>query len=264
MPPSALHARLNALLHPAFVSALLVLIINDHLLKAAFHNALTGKLSDIAGVFAFAYFLGVLAGRRLVLVHLSVALAFAWWKSPASQPFIEAWNTGPWFDIARVVDPTDLLALLVLPASLVTLRRAWRMGHMARHGWLRWTVALVALLAFTATSRMSRRDVDLTYLSPVPADALVATVLAVGGGADVSEGGMILVFDVEHCGRALARFRVQSAGDMSQLRLWQVESSDCDVEARAWEPLFDGLQPALAPLRARLARPHVLRPVPAN
>lgn len=258
MPPSTLHARLNALLHPAFVSALVLLIVNDHLLKAAFHNAATGKLSDFAGVFAFAYFLGVLAGRRLVLVHLAVALAFAWWKSPASQPFIDAWNSGPWFDITRVVDPTDLLALLVLPVSLTLLRRAWRMGTAARRVWVRWTVALVALLAFTATSRVSRRDVDLTYLSPVPADALVATVLAQGGDADATDGGFMLVFEVEGCGEAWAHFEVQAAGDLSQLRLRTMESRQCEVEAVGWEQLFNGLRPALSLIQARLLTPHPL------
>ncbi|CAN7550946.1 hypothetical protein LJR143_003813 [Pseudoxanthomonas sp. LjRoot143] len=256
MPPSTLHARLNALLHPAFVSALVVLVVNDHLLKAAFHNAVTGKLSDFAGVFTFAYFLGVLAGRRLVLVHLAVALAFAWWKSPASQPFIDAWNTGPWFDITRVVDPTDLLALLVLPASLTLLRRAWRMGTAARRAWVRWTVALVALLAFTATSRVSRRDVDLTYLSPVPADALVATVLAQEGDADASNGELMLFFEMESCGQAWARFEVQAAGDLTLLRLRRIESHQCDIEGFGWEQLFNDMRPALSLVQARLLRPH--------
>lgn len=258
MPPSALHARLNALLHPAFVSALLLLIVNDHLLKATFHNAITGKVSDFAGVFALAYFLAILVGRWPTLLHLIVALAFTWWKSPASQPFIDTWNTAPWFDIARVVDPTDLLALIVLPGSLAILRRARSAGTVARRAWLRWTVALVALLAFTATSRVSRRDVDLTYLSPVSADALVATVLAGNGDADASDGGLMLVFEVEGCGQAWARFDVQAAGDLTQLRLRGVESRQCDVEAVAWEQLFNSLRPALSLIHARLLTPHPL------
>jgi hypothetical protein len=257
MPPSTLHARLRALLHPVFVSALFLLILNDHLLKAAFHNAVTGKLSDIAGVFAFAYFLGVLAGQRLVLAHLFVALAFAWWKSSASQPFIDTWNSGPWFDIARVVDPTDLVALLVLPVSAVILRRALRTANACRRGWSRWAVALVAVLAFTATSRApSQVDVDMTYLSPVPAEALVTTVLARGGRTHVHDGGMGLVFDVEACGQAVALFDVRAAGDLSYLHLHRMESDDCDVEGQPWPLLFDGLQSALAPVRARLLRPH--------
>ena len=258
MPPPVLSARLCALLHPAFVSALFVLIVNDHLLKAVFHNTVTGKLSDFAGVFAFAYFVGVLAGRRLVLVHVSVAVAFTWWKSPASQPFIDTWNTAPWFDIARVVDPADLLALLMLPLSLVILRRALRVATTARHAWSRWLIAPVALLAFTATSRVSQRDVDLTYLSPVPADALVANVLAQDGEADAGNGDLMLFFDVQGCGQAWGRFEVQAAGDLSLLRLRRIESRDCDIEGLGWEQLFNDMRPALSLVQARLLRPHPL------
>ena len=56
--------RLDALLRPAFLAALGLLVLNDGLLKPLFHNALTGKLSDFAGVFAFAYACTVVAGRR--------------------------------------------------------------------------------------------------------------------------------------------------------------------------------------------------------
>lgn len=256
MPQPVLSARLCALLHPAFVSALFVLIVNDHVLKPAFHNAVTGKLSDVAGVFAFAYFLGALMGRRLVLVHAVAGLAFAWWKSPASQPFIDLWNAGPWFDVARVVDVSDLLALLVLPFSLVILQRALRVAPASRHAWLRWVIAPIALLAFTATSRVSRRDVDLTYLSPVPADALVATILLQGGDADARDGGLMLVFEVEGCGQAWAHFDVQAAGALSQLRLRSMASRECGIEELPWEQLFNDLQPALALMDARLLRPH--------
>lgn len=36
---------------PLPLAAVTLLAVNDHLLKAAFHNTLTGKLSDIAGCF---------------------------------------------------------------------------------------------------------------------------------------------------------------------------------------------------------------------
>ena len=52
----SLSARSTRLLHPAFLIGLGLLIANDWLFKPMFHNALTGKLSDVAGIFAFAYF----------------------------------------------------------------------------------------------------------------------------------------------------------------------------------------------------------------
>lgn len=39
------------LLHPAFALAVIVLVLNDHVLKWTFGNVITGKLSDVAGVF---------------------------------------------------------------------------------------------------------------------------------------------------------------------------------------------------------------------
>lgn len=37
--------------HPAFIGALAVLVVNDHVLKAQWSGAVTGKLSDAAGLF---------------------------------------------------------------------------------------------------------------------------------------------------------------------------------------------------------------------
>ena len=34
--------------HPLALAAVALLLLNDHVLKATFHNALTGKLSDVA------------------------------------------------------------------------------------------------------------------------------------------------------------------------------------------------------------------------
>ena len=154
--------RLDALMRPAFLAALVVLILNDTLLKPLFHNALTGKLSDVAGVFAFAYACAVVVGRRAFAVHVAVALFFVWWKSPWSQPVIDAWNgAGPW-PVARVVDAGDLLALLVLPLSLRSVRAGLAQAACAAGGmrWPRLAVAGVALVAFTATSRAPEPRID--------------------------------------------------------------------------------------------------------
>ncbi len=43
--------------HPVFLLSVLLLLLNDWLLKPLFHNDLTGKLSDLAGLFAFPFFL---------------------------------------------------------------------------------------------------------------------------------------------------------------------------------------------------------------
>ncbi len=64
--------------HPEFFSvlplgAVLLLWLNDAFFKARFHNALTGKLSDLAGCFVLPLFLAVV----LVPLGLSLRLRLA-------------------------------------------------------------------------------------------------------------------------------------------------------------------------------------------
>src|SRR5688500_19108851 len=84
--------RLEPLASPLLIAAVAVLVVNDWVLKPAFHNALTGKLSDVAGVAAFALFWAALFPRRRFHAFLMTAVAFTVWKSPASQPVIDAWK----------------------------------------------------------------------------------------------------------------------------------------------------------------------------
>jgi hypothetical protein len=55
----------DALLHPVTLAALSVLLINDHVLKAAWPGPVTGKLSDLAGLVFFPILL--LSGTELAL-----------------------------------------------------------------------------------------------------------------------------------------------------------------------------------------------------
>src|SRR6185369_1060873 len=72
---------------PIFASALAVLLLNDFLLKPVFHNWITGKLSDFAGVFVFSLFFAALFPHWKRSVYLFTILGFGFWKSPYS----EAW-----------------------------------------------------------------------------------------------------------------------------------------------------------------------------
>ncbi len=49
---------------PGFVVGLAVLLTNDLVLKPAFHNFLTGKLSDIAGIWLASLFLSAVFQKR--------------------------------------------------------------------------------------------------------------------------------------------------------------------------------------------------------
>ncbi len=121
---------LRSLTHPLWVGALLVLLVNDHLLKgSALPGWFTGKLSDFAGPVVAAALLAVLARvrsqRGWLLSHIAVALGFAAINvSPALARWIEAATAStpfPWF---ITVDPTDLVGLLALPVSAAILGRA--------------------------------------------------------------------------------------------------------------------------------------------
>lgn len=106
--------RASYIINPVFILCLTLLLVNDFYFKAAFSNALTGKLSDFSGLVVFYGVLSFLFGLHKSFIG-GVVLAFVYWKSGYSQPLIDFVNqTIPW-QIARVVDYSDLLALMVLP-----------------------------------------------------------------------------------------------------------------------------------------------------
>jgi hypothetical protein len=70
------------LLSPGFLLTLLLLILNDHVLKARFHNWLTGKLSDLVGFFAFTIFwLAVMPRKWSPGLLVAMGGLFVLWKS---------------------------------------------------------------------------------------------------------------------------------------------------------------------------------------
>ena len=105
----------NLLYKKWFLIAVFLLIMNDFFLKHQFHNVLTGKLSDFVGLFAFPYFISLFS-KRIKLIYFLTALFFMYWKIEASQPLIDYLNNVG-FNLYRVVDYTDFMALLILPIS---------------------------------------------------------------------------------------------------------------------------------------------------
>ncbi len=65
-----------SLLSPWFIGGLLVLILNDAWLKAAFPGVLSGKLSDFAGLLVFPLFWMVFFPRFKFLIYLLTGLLF--------------------------------------------------------------------------------------------------------------------------------------------------------------------------------------------
>lgn len=148
-----------------FVVGLSLLLLNDLFLKARFHNPLTGKLSDFAGLFVFPLFWAALLPRFRRASYLLTAAAFVLWKSAYSGPLIDAWNRLGLLRVGRTVDATDLLALAILPLSylyssrLCSERAAGRLAPRVAP----YVVAAFSLFAFTATSYRSKFDYDDVY-----------------------------------------------------------------------------------------------------
>lgn len=104
------------IINPVFLISLIGLILNDHYLKEAYHNWITGKLSDVFGIVVFVMFLSVFfTDKQRKWIFVLSALLFVWWKSPLSSVFINYWNSTSFlFQIQRTVDYTDLVCLLIL------------------------------------------------------------------------------------------------------------------------------------------------------
>jgi hypothetical protein len=146
----------DGLRHPAVQVALVVLIVNDHYLKANHPSWATGKLSDIAGlVVAPVLLLSVIETAvwvfkaspidRLRTLHrcsAAVGLAFAAIQVIPAATDLYAASAGwtsyavslvvPWFESTRssaavIADPTDLVALLFLPSVLLCFHKLARL-----------------------------------------------------------------------------------------------------------------------------------------
>jgi len=105
----------SLVLHPIAIASLVVLVVNDHVLKAAYPSWITGKLSDVAGMIMFPIFLHALAARRIPLWITTAATMIAFTLVKTWQPATDAW-TGIIGVVLR--DASDLGAL---PFALVGL-----------------------------------------------------------------------------------------------------------------------------------------------
>ncbi|MCA9707220.1 MAG: hypothetical protein KDK70_15310 [Myxococcales bacterium] len=163
MPSFDSHAALRptrALLHPLWLGSLAVLVLNDHVLKGAgaLPEALTGKLSDFAGLVVAPALLAALCRvqtrRGWWLAHLAVGVVFS--AIQLSTSAAAGWSTlmgavgFPWL---ITMDPTDLWALPALGLSAWALRPAMQrpvVGAARRSAEL--TAAGTGLVCCAATS----------------------------------------------------------------------------------------------------------------
>lgn len=151
---------LSTLTSPGFLAALFLLLLNDFVLKPYLHNALTGKLSDFAGLFVFPLFWAAFLPRFRPWIYLGTGVIFVLWKSPASAVLIESWKGLGLFSIGRTVDYSDLWAMGILPVSYFYGTRVRRV-IVART--VPAFLALVSMFAFAATSFSHKTTYNNAY-----------------------------------------------------------------------------------------------------
>jgi len=149
---------------PAFITAVGILVLNDWYLKHTLANTLTGKLSDLAGLFAFPFFLSAFFSHRKVSIYVFTGLLFVAWKSPVVQPLIDIFNSLG-IPVHRTIDYSDYLALIILPFSFYIFNRAKvdSMKPLVLN-----TTVVLSSLAFMATAMPPGKytsfvEIDKTY-----------------------------------------------------------------------------------------------------
>ncbi|MFF0466678.1 hypothetical protein ACFYPX_04435 [Micromonospora zamorensis] len=163
-PRDGATTALSWLCHPATLLALVVLVVNDHVLKLAFPGLVTGKLSDVAGLVLAPPLVAVLLtllvprlpARAAALTGLvAVGAGFVVVKSSgyAAEVASSAWTALAGPSLVRA-DRTDLLTLPALGLAWWSWTRSRRRPVRQRTARLARTLLVLppALLAVTATS----------------------------------------------------------------------------------------------------------------
>jgi hypothetical protein len=125
---------LSLFARPIPIAAVLLMITNDHWLKAQFPGFLTGKISDFCGVFFLPLFLGALftlffrkdfGAKLLLLFIVATDLIFMGVKfSPAVQFEYLKFQSAIGLPAIVTLDLTDLWALLMNPVTWLYVQRA--------------------------------------------------------------------------------------------------------------------------------------------
>ena len=138
------------LLHPLFILSLACLLINDLYWKYEYHNWLTGKLSDFAGLFVLSVFLSAFFFRHRSFVYVGVAIFFIWWKSPLSQPLLDLLNTSFTFSFDRTTDYSDYIAIPVVFAASLLKHPVYNPSFLKQVA--TYFISAVCLFSFCSTS----------------------------------------------------------------------------------------------------------------
>lgn len=151
-----------------FILGLCILLINDFYLKNHYGNWLTGKLSDFAGLFIFPLFWTILFPKLKNRIYFATAIIFIYWKTVYSEFLINIINQYFTENLNRVVDLTDLLALVILPFSYLYSQKNDKKTINIKPIF----VIILASFSFMATSYDTELDQNKTYTFDYPIDTL--------------------------------------------------------------------------------------------
>ncbi len=161
---------MNLLATPLFVASISLLALNDFVLKAAFHNWLTGKLSDVAGLIAFTIFACAIFPSRRWAVATTISAAFVLWKSPYSQPAIDFVNNVLPLTLGRTPDYSDYSDYIALPGVWFACCFISRLRPWPVQRWLVGVTAVLSLILFTAISNIPMHIIKRTAVLPTHGD----------------------------------------------------------------------------------------------
>lgn len=238
----------SILLSPGFFIGLSLLLLNDFLFKEAFHNMITGKLSDCAGLFAASLFaLSFLrTSSSRVKALLVLGIVFTFWKSSLSEGMISWWNGLGILELGRVVDYSDLLALSLLPIAFLYAKKAKPLIRNARV--LLAPVISLSLFAFVATSTMTSYDYTEAYEFTQSLDVVMGELEGMAGESRTVDGGIFLlnrvqqeeqedgslevIVEYSYAGEMiLARLTGRNEGGEASLELLHLECTNCSFES---------------------------------
>ncbi|WP_020482437.1 hypothetical protein [Methylomonas sp. MK1] len=175
-----------------FLICLVSLIANDWWLKAAHPGLFTGKLSDFAGVAVVSLMTFSALPHRKWLLCLLISVTFLWWKSPLSDSMIHLANSLSILRIGRVVDYSDLWALLVVPVCLHVSEKQSRFRIASKYfrKMLTVPVAVVTLFGVMGTSARPIQEEytvrPLASSTNIPREELVNVISDVAAKHDLS------------------------------------------------------------------------------
>ncbi len=198
--PGEVGVALRCLAHPWSIAALALLALNDHMWKGAGPGWLTGKVSDVAGLFYFPFLVaavcalagsivGSMPGARRVSLPAGIAFGVVavWFAAAKTIPaaheatvWLATRLVGP-VDVVR--DPTDVVALLALVPSWLLYRRVVH-DPLPVHRLVQAPVLCLAVLLTAATSRPRTPSVEKLVEHEGALFAIVEHVPSGGSGAD--------------------------------------------------------------------------------